>query len=106
MCKIELGTPSFSVEQQAHIEHLANNCIREQRPMYPTYYDSADDPAVLKVRVRILNILVMNYHWAMTVSSRFLYGLYINIYYTCVYSVNFCEQLFVHLIFDCAQRCC
>lgn len=49
MCKIEMGTPSISQDQLDQLEYLCNKYIREQRPMYPTYYDSADDPAIAQV---------------------------------------------------------
>ncbi|XP_067944697.1 alanyl-tRNA editing protein Aarsd1-like [Watersipora subatra] len=51
-CKIELDTPSLSVEQQANIEDLSNQYVREQLAMYPTYYDDTDHPAVQKIKSR------------------------------------------------------
>lgn len=49
VCKVEFNTPVITNEQINQLEELCNQYIREQRPMYPTYYE-LNDPAIDKVK--------------------------------------------------------
>ncbi|KAF6040492.1 AARSD1 [Bugula neritina] len=51
VCKVEFNTPVITNEQINQLEELCNQYIREQRPMYPTYYE-LNDPAVDKIKTR------------------------------------------------------
>lgn len=44
-----MNTPAISADQMLRIESLCNQYIREQRQMYPSYYDDVNDPAVANV---------------------------------------------------------
>lgn len=45
-----MDAPSITDEVIGKLERLCNQYIREDRKMYPVYYDSPDDPALAGVR--------------------------------------------------------
>ena len=47
---IELDTPNISPDQLQEIEKLTNENIMRGVKMYPTLYESKDDPALQEVR--------------------------------------------------------
>ena len=49
ICSIEMNTKSIPDAAMKELETMCNRYIRENRKMYPTYYDSPDDPAVATV---------------------------------------------------------
>lgn len=49
---IELGTPEMSVDQMKQAEKIVNEKIRAAVPVYPTLFETKDDPGLASVRTR------------------------------------------------------